>query len=188
MTQRSPPEVTPQYFEILVVRELRKSGMNVADVRTHRRTELPDPEGGGFLLELRAWLSRDAWSKQALIACRRQDSGTAVGRAAIDDLAQRLGSAQAEGGLVFATAEFAPDALAAAEEAGIALFRLVDARTAFDAGGWGEPGHYPSWLPAYLVQLADRDSSGQARYRLLEAGGAGMIVDRLERKEAPHGG
>ena len=188
MTQRPPPEVTPDYLEILAVRELRKAGLEVADIRKQRRAELPEPERG-FLLELRVWLSRAAWSKRALIACRRQDGGATIGRAAIDNLAQRLGSAQAEVGLVFATAEFAPDALATAEEAGIALFRLVDARTAFDTGGWGEPGHYPSWLPAYLVQLVDRDPSGggQARYRLLEAGGAGLIIDRLERKEAPHG-
>lgn len=185
MTQRPPPEVTPDYFEILVVRELRKAGLDVADVRMHRRTELPEPERG-FLMELRAWLSRAAWSKRALIACRRQE-GSAIGRAAVDDLTARMGSAQAEVGLLFASAEFAPDALAAAEEGGIALLRLVDARTAFDTGGWGEPGHYPSWLPAYLVQLVDRDQSGQVRYRLVEAGGAELIVDRLERKEAPHG-
>jgi hypothetical protein len=186
MTQRSPPAVTPDYFEILAVRELRKAGLDVADTRVHRRTELPDPEGGGFLLELRAWLSREAWSKRALIACRRQDGGGAIGRAVVDDLTQRLVSAQAEVGLVFATAEFAPDALAVAEQGGVVLLRLVDARTAFDTGGWGEPGHYPSWLPAHLVQLVDRDSTGQLRYRLLEAGGAALIIDRLERKEAPH--
>jgi len=185
MTQHPPPEVTPASFEILAVRELRKAGFEVTDARVHRRTELSEPERG-FLLELRAWLSRAAWSKRALIACRRQEG--AVARAALDDLAARLASAQADVGLVFATADFAPEALWAAEEGGIALLRLVDARTAFDTGGWGDPGHYPSWLPAYLVQLVDRDQTGQVRYRLLEAGGGGgLIVDRLERKEAPHG-
>jgi hypothetical protein len=184
MTQRTPPEVTPDSFEILVVRELRKAGLEVADVRKERRTELPEPERG-FLLELRVWLSRAGWSKRALIACRRQ--GGVVGRAAVDELTQRLASARAEAGLLFATADFAPDALAAAEEGGVALLQLVDARTAFDTGGWGEPGHYPSWLPAYLVQLVDRDQTGQARRRLLETGSAELIVDRLERKEAPHG-
>ena len=186
MTQRPPPPVTPDSFEILAVRELRKAGLDVADTRIQRRTELADPERG-FLLELRAWVSRAAWSKRALIACRRQDGGGAIGRAAIDDLTQRLGPADAQVGLLFGNAEFAPDALAAAEEQGIALLRLVDARTAYDTGGWGDPGHYPSWLPAYLAQLVDRDPSGQTRYRLLEAGGAELIVDRLERKEAPHG-
>jgi hypothetical protein len=189
MTPHAPAAVTPDSFEILVVRELRKAGLEVADVRKQRRTELPEPERG-FLLELRVWLSREAWSKRALIACRRQDGGaggSAIGRAAIDDLTQRLGSAQADVGLLFATADFAPEALAAAEAAGVALLRLVDARTAFDSGGWGEPGHYPSWLPAYLVQVVDRDQAGQVRFRLLEAGGAGLIIDRLDRKEAPHG-
>jgi hypothetical protein len=179
------PEVTPDYFEILAVRELRKAGFEVTDLRVHRRTELPEPDRG-FLLELRVWLRRSGWQKRALIACRRQEG--AVGRAALDDLAARLTSAQADVGLLFATADFAAEALWAAAEGGIALLRLVDARTAFDTGGWGEPGHYPSWLPAYLVQFVDRDQTGQVRYRLLEAGGGGgLIVDRLERKEAPHG-
>ncbi len=186
MTQLPPPEVTPASFEILAVRELRKAGFEVTDPRVHRRTELSEPERG-FLLELRVWLQRSGWQKRALIACRRQES--VVARAALDDLAARLASAQADVGLLFASADFAPDALVAAEEGGIALLRLVDARTAFDTGGWGDPGggHYPSWLPAYLVQLVDRDQTGQVRYRLLEGGCAGLIVDRLERKETPHG-
>jgi hypothetical protein len=185
MTQRPPPEVTPESFEILALRELRKAGFEVTDPRVHRRTELPEPERG-FLLELRVWLRRSGWQKRALIACRRQEG--AVGRAALDDLTARLAAAKADAGLLFATAEFTPDAGAAGEEAGIALLRLVDARTAYDAGGWGDPGggHYPSWLPAYLVQIVARDPSGQMRDRLLEAGGADLIVDRLERKEAPH--
>lgn len=180
----SPPEITPASFEILAVRELRKAGFEVTDPRVHRRTELSEPERG-FLLELRVWLRRSGWQKRALIACRRQEG--AVARAALDDLTARLPSAQADVGLLFATTDFALEALSAAEEGGIALLRLVDARTAFDTGGWGEPGHYPSWLPAYLVQLVDRGQTGQVRYRLLEGGCAALIVDRLERKEAPHG-
>lgn len=179
MTERSPPPVTPDYFQILVVRELRKVGLEVTDPRIHRRTELPEPEQG-FLLELRTWLRGSGWEKRALIACRRQDGGGQVGREPIDDLAERLPGAQAEVGLLFATADFGPEALAAAADRGIALLRLVDARTAYDAGGWGDPGHYPSWLPAYLVELVDRDLAGQARRRLLEAGQAGPLMERLQ--------
>ncbi|MGH7672085.1 MAG: restriction endonuclease [Gemmatimonadales bacterium] len=174
------PKITPDSFEILVVRELRKAGLEVAQVRVHRRTELPKPEGGGFLLELRAWLSRAGWGKRALIACRRQEG--VIGGDAIDTLAQRLAEAQADVGLLFATADFTPDALAGGEERGIALLRLVDARTTYDTGGWGTPGHYPSWLPAYLVQVIDRDTAGQTRARLLEAGRADLVVERLRPK------
>jgi hypothetical protein len=78
--------------------------------------------------------------------------------------------------LVFATADFATDAVVTAQEAGIPLFRVVDGRSAFDMSGWSTPGHYPAWLPAYLAQLVDRDISGQQRVRLLEAGGAEMVA------------
>jgi len=170
------PEVTPDYFEILVVRELRKAGFEVTDPRIHRRTELPEPERG-FLLELRVSLRRGGWHRRALIACRRQER--AIGRESVDGVAGRLADVEADVGFLFATAPFAPDALAAAEEREIALLRLVDARTAFDTGGWGPPGHYPVWLPAYLVELVDR-VAGQARTRLLEAGAAELVMERLE--------
>lgn len=172
------PDVTPDYFEILVVRELRKVGLEVTDPRVHRRTELPEPERG-FLLELRVSLRRNTWQKRALIACRRQVG--AVGAEAINTLALRLAEAQADVGLLFATADFTPEALAAGDERGIALLRLVDARAAFDTGGWGNPGHYPPWLPAYQVQLVDRGPApgSQARARLLEAGHANIILERL---------
>ena len=70
------PTVTPDYFEILVVRELRKVGFEVGAVRIHRRAELPEPERG-FVLELLALLSRPPWTRQVLVACRRQEAPVA---------------------------------------------------------------------------------------------------------------
>jgi hypothetical protein len=180
------PVVTPDYFEILVVRELRKVGFDVGAVRIHRRAELPEPERG-FVLELLVHLSRPPWRKLALIACRRQDAP--IPREVVDSLKSRLGGgagaaggaggdATAEVGLVFSTAEFAPDALAAGREAGVGLLRVVDGHTVFDSSGWGPTGHYPAWLPAYLTQVVDRDGAGQRRSRLLEDGRAELILDQ----------
>jgi len=168
------PAVTPDYFEILVVRELRKVGFDVGAVRIHRRAELPEPERG-FVLELLVQVSRPPWRKQALIACRRQ-----ISRDVVDSLKSRLGDAAAEVALVFSTVEFAPDALTAGREAGVALLRVVDGHSVFDASGWGPSGHYPAWLPAYLAQVVDRDSAGQVRSRLLEAGQAELILDQWQ--------
>jgi hypothetical protein len=171
------PDVTPEYFEILVLRELRKAGLEVTGPRVHRRTELPEPERG-FLVELLVSLRRNTWQKRALIACRHQVG--AIGAEAISALAPHLAEAQAEVGLLFTTAAFAPDALAAGDARGIALLQLVDARATFDSAGWGAPGHYPAWLPAYQVQVADLGPGGQARARLLEAGQANIILERLK--------
>ena len=52
------PELTPEYFEILVVRELRKVGFEVSELRVHRRAMLPEPERG-YLLELKGRVSRE---------------------------------------------------------------------------------------------------------------------------------
>src|SRR2546425_11939758 len=87
--------------------------------------------------------------------------------------------ADAEGGLLFGAADFDPDALMTAEDSALALLRVTDGRTAFDTSGWGTPGHYPAWLPAYCAQSVTRDPLGQPRYELLESGKGGVIVERL---------
>ena len=177
--------MTPEYFEILVVRELRKVGFDVGAVRTHRRSELPEPERG-FVFELAVPLTRGGATWRALVACRHQTG--AVEREVIESVKSRLPEVPADAGLVFATSDFGTDALAAARESGVALLRVVDGHTAFDTSGWNNPGHYPSWLPAYLAQVVDRDVSGQPRARLLEAGGADMILDCFQiEKERRHG-
>ena len=148
------PKLTPEHFEILVVRELRKVGLLVSELRVHRRATLPEPERG-YLLELKGTVSRGPWHRRVLIACRRQDA--AVGRAEIESLRDRFGEADVEAGILFATAKFDRDALAAAKDACMALLRVTDGRTAFDTSGWGTPGHYPAWLPAYCAETVGRD-------------------------------
>ena len=178
------PALDPETFRILVVRELRKVGLDVGDGRIHRRAELPEPERG-FVLELALPLSRSGGGSlwRALVVCRRQSG--AVGPDVVESVKARLPAVPADVALVFATSDFAADAVAAAQEAGVALLRVVDGRTALDTSAWseggggGEPGHYPAWLPAYLPQLIDRDLAGQPRARLLESGRADMILDRF---------
>src|SRR5947209_8245285 len=41
------PELTPESFEILAVRELRKVGLEVSELRVHRRATLPEHERVG---------------------------------------------------------------------------------------------------------------------------------------------
>jgi len=53
----------------------------------------------------------------------------------IESLKARLPEVPAEAGLIFATADFGTDALAAARESGVALLRVVDGRTATTRAG-----------------------------------------------------
>jgi hypothetical protein len=170
------PELTPEYFEILVMRELRKIGLDVSELRTHRRTTLPEPDRG-YLLELKGIVRGAAWQRCVLIACRRQQRPIVA--AEVELLRDHVKEADAEGGLLFGATDFDPDALMAAQDNGLALLRVTDGRTAFDTSGWGAQGHYPAWLPAYCAQSVMRDPLGQLRYQLLESGQGGVIVERL---------
>ena len=131
------PAMTPESFQILIIRELRKVGFDVGTVRIHRRSELPEPERG-FVLELAVSLARPGTGWRALVACRHQ-AGT-VERNVIDSVKARLPEVPADVSLVFATADFGTDALVAAREAGVALLRVVDGRTVYDTSGWSDPG------------------------------------------------
>src|SRR5207247_10596385 len=66
------PELTPEHFEILVMRELRKVGLLVSELRIHRRAALPGTERG-YLLELKGVVRGTGWQRRTLIAFRRQE-------------------------------------------------------------------------------------------------------------------
>ncbi|HVH67063.1 MAG TPA: restriction endonuclease [Gemmatimonadales bacterium] len=180
-----PPELSREFFEILAVRELRKAGLEVGSLRVHRQAMLPEPERG-YLLEFAAIVTRGTWRSKALIACRHQDGP--IGGPAIEAFTHHLEEAGALAGILFGAPDFEPEALRTAASTGIALLRVTDGRTAFDTSGWGTPGHYPAWLPAYCAQLLGRDPVGQPRYELLESRLGDVIVAQLQRKGTEHGG
>ena len=106
------PELTPEHFEILVMRELRKIGLEVSELRTHRRSTLPEPERG-YLLELKGVVRGTGWQRRTLIACRRQQRP--IGSADVELLKEHLKEAGVDAGLLFGAADFDPDALTAAQ-------------------------------------------------------------------------
>src|SRR5205814_10518469 len=112
------PELTPEHFEILVVRELRKVGLEVAELSIDRRATLTEPERG-YLLELKGVLTGTAGPRQALIACRRQQG--VIGRPAVELLRDHVKEAGAEVGLLFGAADFDLDALAATLDGDVVL-------------------------------------------------------------------
>ena len=78
------PKLTPEHFEILVVRELRKVGLEVSELRIHRRVTSPEPEEG-YLLELKGVITPDSTitagrsrSRRASLARRLRPSASTV--------------------------------------------------------------------------------------------------------------
>src|SRR5947199_10873268 len=128
------------------MRELRKIGLNVSELRTHRRTTLPEPDRG-YLLELKGVLRRPDWQRRTLIACRRQHSP--IGSVEVESLKQHLTEAEVEAGVLSGAADFDPSALTVPEDSPLPLLRVPDGRTALDTGTWAPPGHLPAWPPHY---------------------------------------
>src|SRR5438034_5216810 len=122
------PDLTPEHFEILVMRELRKVGLEISELRIHRRTMLPEPDEG-YLLEVKGVVRGAGWERRVLIACRRQQRPIVA--AEVELLKDHVKEADAEGGLLFGAADFEPDALTTAEDTALALLRVTDGRTAF---------------------------------------------------------
>src|SRR2546430_11153671 len=135
------PELTPESFEILAVRELRKVGLEVSELRVHRRATLPEPERG-YLLELKGVISRAPWQRRILIACRRQQ--VPIGRAAVESLRDHVTEAGVEAGILFGAAGFDRGALNAAQGSPLGLLRGSDGRASFVTRGGGTPCAYPA--------------------------------------------
>src|SRR2546428_9670769 len=100
------PELTPESFEILAVRELRKVGFEVSPLRVHRRATLPEPERG-YLLELKGVISRARWQRRSLIACRRQP--VPLGRAGVGSLIAHGTETGGPAGILFRPAALQAD-------------------------------------------------------------------------------
>src|SRR2546427_1719957 len=101
------PELTPESFEILAVRELRKVGLEVSQLRIHRRATLPEPERG-YLLELKGVISRAPWQRRVPIARPRPQAPPR--RAAVEALRDHPTEEGGGAGLPFATAALQPAA------------------------------------------------------------------------------
>lgn len=168
-------DLSPDHFEILATRELRKAGLEVTEPRVIRRVRLSE-ETDGYELDLAARLSGPGAERRLLIACRRQ-SGP-VPREAVERLRERVLKSGAQCGLLFASSTFELDAVRVARDQGVALIRVVDGKLAHDAGGWGPRGHYPSWLPAHMAQLVTLEA-GLVTYELLATDRPRAILDRL---------
>src|SRR2546429_5768907 len=102
------PELTPESFEILVVRELRKVGLQVSELRIHRCSTLPDPERG-YLLELKGVLGRGPERRHTLIGCLRRQAP--IGRSDIEAFKDHLQEAGVEAGGPFWSAGFGHQSL-----------------------------------------------------------------------------
>lgn len=170
-----PRKLRPHEVEIFATRELRKSGVELLVLKTHGRTPLSD-SGDEFTVELRGNLRVDGADRPILVEYR--NAAEPLGVPVVEALRARLPATRASG-ILFSTSGFAPDAIRAAREAGIAALRVADGKVAFARGSGGLAGQPPAWVPEYMAEVVDLDAAGALREKLIVAGRPQLILDRL---------
>ena len=148
--------ITAEAFEILVVRELRKAGIEPVQVRRqafHSR----EP---GFAFDLVARLECYGHRWRALIECSNHPRP--VSAEEVSALRDRADEAHLVSALLCTTAACTPEAIARADLLRVALLRVVDAHHAATNAGWLPAGQLPAWAPEFRLELVTQANPGRA--------------------------
>jgi hypothetical protein len=175
----SPRLLRPDEAEIVVLRELRKAGLEISAPKVLARPPLSRKDAEPWTLTLEASMRVQGDERRLLIECR--SGATPVDAEVVRALRERLTKAGAAHVMIFSTSGFTADAVRMAREQGIPLLLIADGPAAFARGGWGAAGAAPAWVPEYMAEVLDLDAAGQPRPRLIEAGRSDLILDRLAR-------
>jgi hypothetical protein len=161
--------ITAEAFEILVVRELRKAGIEPVQMRRQswRASETE------YVFELAGKLESYGHRWSALIECSNRPG--MVSAADVSALRERADAGRIASALLCTSAAFEPDATARAHELRIALLRVVDAQQALMRAGTIQGGQLPAWLPEFALELVTSVSAGQ----LLEANQPELVLREL---------
>ena len=171
----NPGSISPDAFEILVTRELRRAGIEPVSLRrSPARPSSADANLYSFDLNGRLQAYGHRWS--ALIECYNLREVVTV--AAIEALRERADAASASSALLFFTGDVADSAITTARMKAIPLLRIVDAQTALVAEGVIQAGQLPAWLPEFTVEMVTPE-----RRRLLEADQPELILRELRPRE-----
>ena len=164
--------ISPAQFELLVERELRKAGFEPG--RTRRLDSGHDDSDGegGYVLRFAVTLTAGGARHSAVVECRREDASPPAGE--VRALAVAAQSAAAHALLFFTATDISAEARSEAETAGVAVLRVIDGRSAFQAYITGERA--PAWLPEHAAQLLTRAVDGGISWRLLDEASAPLLV------------
>lgn len=162
--------ISPAQFELLVERELRKAGFEPG--RTRRLDSGHDDGEGEYVLRLAVPLTAGGARHSAVVECRCEDASPPAGE--VRALAAAAQGAAAHALLFFTATEISAEARSEAETGGVAVLRVIDGRSAFQAYITGERA--PAWLPEHAAQLLTRAAGGGISWRLLDEASAALLV------------
>lgn len=164
--------ISPAQFELLVERELRKAGFEPG--RSRRLDSggvTPDGEGE-YVIRLAVPLTAGGARHSAVVECRCAEIAPGAGE--VHALAEAAAGTASHALLFFTAREVSGEARSEAEAAGVALLRVIDGRSAFQAYITDERA--PAWLPEHAAQLLTRTAEGGVAWRLLGEGSAAALL------------
>jgi hypothetical protein len=182
-----PTALRSDDFEILAVRELRKSGLELAIVRRPRRWVIADGDderGEDYVLRMEGSVRAGTVERRVLIECRREREP--VRPAAVRELRELVIERELESAILFSASGFAADALREAQSSGVATIAIADGRAAFARSGYGSPvAPAPSWVPEFMAEVVALDVAGLPRHHLIVSGQPGLVLDQMALIEPP---
>ena len=173
-----PRRIRPDEVEIVVARELRKAGAQLARLSERGRRPLTPDDAGEYVMDLEG---------SGLIVEFRNEAGLASADV-VRALAQRPSdlpawdapkrllpapddapatTAGVELRVLVSTTGFEPAAVAEAQTLGTVLLRVADGMAAFRRSQWAMGEQPPAWVPEYMAELVDVGPEGAVRYELI---------------------
>jgi len=145
----SVTEITPEQFELLVKEILLSSSKGLSSFEAKHREKVRGLDGL-FEIDITARFRALEVDFLVLIECKHHRA--AIKREVVQVLHNRLQSTGAHKGMIFSTAGFQKGALEYAKVHGIALVRVAEGRTCYEARTLEPLAEPPSWLniPDYV--------------------------------------
>jgi hypothetical protein len=177
-----PRNLQPHEVEIFATRELRKSGLELLALKRHSQTSV-SRSGDEYVVELHGKLRVAGVDVPVVVECR--NAVQPIGAPVVASLHSRLASVPARHAILFSVSDYSPEAIRVARNAGIALLRVTDGKTAFARSRSGFAGQPPAWVPEYMAEVLDQDAAGAVRHELVVASRPQLILDRFNAESTP---
>jgi hypothetical protein len=161
--------ITAEAFEILVVRELRRAGVEPL----HMRRQLLQTSQSEYVFELTGKLQSYGHRWSVLIECSHR--ARAVTAEDVSALRHRADAAGLASAFMCTSGVFEPGAVARGNELRIPLLRVTGAQQALLRAGVIQGGQLPAWVPEFTVELVTIAGPD----RLLEADQPELILREL---------
>jgi len=195
-----PRGVRPDELEILVARELRKTGVTLSRLTVLARNTLSSKSAGEYSVELGAVIGDGSTVRDVLIECRNEIAP--IGATAVRELdARRRARPSADGparllpspatptaaeapdpeprlAIMFSMSGYQPEAVRDAASLGIVLLAIADGLAAFRRSQWAVGTQPPAWVPEYMAERVDLDPTGAVRYQMLVSGKSTLLPPR----------